>query len=80
MLWPSTYTTPAACYSLLLSSLLSLTLDLPNTRGRSAQIGGKPRNDEGCCMQTGEETDRMEASPVFILVNPAEAAGIISDL
>ena len=48
--------------------------------GRSAHIGGKPCNDEECCMQTREKTNRMEASPAFILVDPAEAAGIVSDL
>jgi hypothetical protein len=43
-------------------------------------MGGKLRNDEECCMLTGEETDRLKASPAFVLVNPAEAAGIISGL
>jgi len=43
-------------------------------------IGGKPRNDEDCCMQTGEEINRMETSPAFIFVDPAKAAGIISGL
>jgi len=43
-------------------------------------MGGKLRNDEECCMLTGEETDRMKTSPAFVLVNPAEAAGIISGL
>jgi len=57
-----------------------LTLDLPKTKRCSANIGGKLRNDEECCMLTGEETDRMKASLAFVLVNPAEAAGIISGL
>jgi hypothetical protein len=61
-------------------SLSSLTLDPLRTEGRSIHIGSKPRNDEDCCTQIGEETDRMEASPAFIFVDPAEAAGITGGL
>jgi hypothetical protein len=61
-------------------SLSPLTLDPLRIEGRSMHIGSKPRNDEDCCMQTGEETNRMETSPEFIFVDPPKAAGIISGL